>query len=282
MFVGLSLPLFGQSLITHGGTPSVFPDGSSIAFTSNRDGADDVFVISERGIGEKQLTRTVDQKGLLGWSTDGQVIFSIFNNDASRIYTIGPDGKSQREIGGVPGHAVTLSPDGSRILYMAGTWTAPRLTVSALDGSSTQQITDGSSIAWNSQWSPDGKRIAFTGRDASNGLAVIIMNSDGSQRRQVTHFPTDQGRAQWPAWSPDGRQLAIQVNNHEAHSSQLWILDVSTGEAHKLAAHDQPYLDETPSWFPDGKRIAFQSNRTGRMEIWVANMDGTGQREVTK
>ena len=65
------------------------------------------------------------------------------------------------------------------------------------------------------------------------------------------------------------------------NSAHIWVVDVATGRAHILAAHDQPYADETPSWFPDGKRIAFQSNRTGRMEIWVMNVDGSKQRQVT-
>jgi Tol biopolymer transport system component len=89
------------------------------------------------------------------------------------------------------------------------------------------------------------------------------------------------GRAQWPVWSPDGRELAIQVNDLEAHSCHIWIVNAATGDARKLAAHAEPYLDETPSWFPDGKRIAFQSNRTGRMEVWVMNADGSSPRQVT-
>jgi Tol biopolymer transport system component len=59
------------------------------------------------------------------------------------------------------------------------------------------------------------------------------------------------------------------------------MIDLASGSARKLGEHDQAYLDETPSWFPDGQRIAFQSNRTGQMEIWVMNADGSYQREVT-
>jgi len=36
------------------------------------------------------------------------------------------------------------------------------------------------------------------------------------------------------------------------------------------------------SWFPDEQRIAFQSDRSGRMEIWVMNADGSGATQVTK
>jgi TolB protein len=175
-----------------------------------------------------------------------------------------------------------LSPNGKRIVYMGGTWTATRLMVAAVDGSDAKLINDGSSIAWNSHWSPDGKRIAFTGKNESGeGLAVFVMNVDGSERHQVTHIKLEEGNAQWPVWSRNGRQLAIQVSNLKLHSGHIWVVDLTLGEAHKLAAHERPYLDETPYWFPDGKRIAFQSNRTGRMEVWVMNTDGSGQRQVT-
>jgi Tol biopolymer transport system component len=58
-------------------------------------------------------------------------------------------------------------------------------------------------------------------------------------------------------------------------------VDVKTGSAIKLAAHDKPLLDETPAWFPDGKRIAFQSDRSGRMAIWSMKVDGTELRQIT-
>jgi Tol biopolymer transport system component len=166
---------------------------------------------------------------------------------------------------------------------MAGTWMASKLTISAADGSGPKEITDGSSIAWNSQWSPDGKMIAFTGRDDPKGeLAVYLMNADGSSVRHLTHVAPEEGGAQVARWSPDGTRLAFQVNSRtQKGSAHVWIIDLATGATRKLASHSEAYLDETPSWFPDGKRLAFQSNRTGTMEVWVMNADGSGARQLT-
>jgi TolB protein len=264
--------------------PVVSLDGSRIAFTSDRGGAVDLFVISRDGSHERQLTQTTEAEGNLAWTANSkQILFSVFKDDRSRLYAIDLDGRNQSEIVNVQGRAPTLSPDGRRLLYMSGTWTATRLMVSAVDGSNAKQITDGSSIAWNTHWSPDGKRIAFTGRDnPQSELAVLVMNADGSLPRKVTNISREEGGAQWPVWSPDGRRLAIQVNNRvQRNSAHIWIVDVTTAQAQKLAAHAEAYLDEAPSWFPDGKQIAFQSNRTGRMEVWVMKTDGSGARQIT-
>lgn len=266
------------------GEPIVSPDGSRIAFTSNRGGAEDVFIISANGRNERQVTNTREHEGNLAWAANGkQILFSVFKDNTSHLYEIDVDGKNQHELASVPGRAPTLSPDGRRLVYMAGTWTATRLMVSALDGTNAKQITDGSSIAWNNHWSPDGKLMAFTGRNDPKGeLAVFVMNVDGSSPRQVTHIPPEEGGAQWPVWSPDGRRLAIQVNSRAQKSSaHIWVVDAATGQAQKLATHTEAYLDETPSWFPDGKRLAFQSNRTGKMEVWVMNADGSGAKQLT-
>jgi Tol biopolymer transport system component len=266
------------------GLPVVSPNGKLIAFNSNSGGEDDLFVISANGKDQRQLTHTPEDEGNLAWTTNGkEILFSVFKDGMSRLFAIEPNGKNQRELARAPGRAPTLSPEGKRLVYMAGSWTATRLTVSLLDGTNARQITDDSSIAWNNHWSPDGKRIAFTSREnPKSELAVFVMNADGSGRRQVTHIPAEEGGAQWPVWSPNGRLLAVQVNSRTTkNSAHIWIVDAATGDAHKIAAHSAAYVDETPSWFPDGKRIAFQSNRTGRMEVWVMNADGSGARQLT-
>ncbi len=157
-----------------------------------------------------------------------------------------------------------------------------RLLSASLDGKSIRQLNDGSSIAWNCAWSPDGARIAFTGRDDAGVLHVFVLNADGTGRRQLTHLAKVEGQAQVPAWSPDGHQIAFQTTAEAGKPGHIWIADAETGVARKLASHTEPYADEVPSWFPDGKRLAFQSNRTRRMEIWVMNSSGSGVQQITR
>lgn len=143
-------------------------------------------------------------------------------------------------------------------------------------------ISTGQAPAWNAKWSPNGARIAFTGRAPGNPqLQVWVMNADGTQSAPLTHLAPQEGRAQVPDWSPDGRAIAFQANTPD-RSSHLWRVDVTTGVSTRLLAHADVFMDETPAWFRDGTRLAFQSTRTGRWEIWSVNVDGTDLRQVTR
>src|SRR5580765_3952186 len=98
--------------MNHGSAPAVSPDGSKIAFLSDRDGATDIYIISADGRGESRLTNTPDVESQPGWSADGKEIrFTVFANEVSRIYSIEPTGKNQKLLGSVPGRAMRVSPD---------------------------------------------------------------------------------------------------------------------------------------------------------------------------
>jgi TolB protein len=147
-----------------------------------------------------------------------------------------------------------------------------------VDGSHPVAVTDGTGVAWNPEWSPDGRAIAYTGR-TNDRLNIWLVSSGGTSPRQLTHIESAEGQAQVPAWSPDGRTLAIQVSGKE--DGHTWLVDAATGDAHEIAPHATRYHDEIPAWFPDGKRLAFQSDRTGTMQVWTMNTDGSDQRQVT-
>ncbi len=262
-------------------SPVVSPDGSRIAFLSNRDGQPDLYVMRSDGTNVTRLTRSAEHEAAPYWSADSrQIRFVVGGKDSSRIDAIDVDGANQKTIGTVPGRVVGFNRTGTRVFVARGTWTEVTLLLTDLDGSHPKQLTDGSSVAWNPKSSPDGKVIAYTGRDANKILHIYIMDADGPNPRQLTHIDSSEGQGQCPAWSPDGRRLAIQTTRKDG-PGHVWIIDYPSGTAHKLAAHEATFEDELPVWFPDGKRLAFQSNRSGRMEVWTMNADGTHLRQLT-
>jgi dipeptidyl aminopeptidase/acylaminoacyl peptidase len=48
-----------------------------------------------------------------------------------------------------------------------------------------------------------------------------------------------------------------------------------------LSAQEVPFLNINPSWSPDGKRLVFESRRHGAPELYIINVDGSGERRLT-
>ena len=162
-----------------------------------------------------------------------------------------------------------------------------QISIARRDGSEAHAVSDGTGALWGPAVSPDGAQVAFGRSVPGEGLNVWVMNLDGTSARAVTHLSDAEGHAQMPAWSPDGKRLAIQVSGRRGGESgpeygQIWIVELEGGKTTRLTPADAPYRDEVPAWFPDGSRLAFQSDRSGRMEIWTMNADGSKPRQVTR
>ena len=273
--------------VINGGLPSVSPQGDAIAFLSNRSGTYDLYVTTADGAELIQITKDNAPESAPFWTREARVVFSIWADNASTVYAASSRAPQPVVIGKIPGRQPIVSPDGNKLIYSRGVYPSMHIEESALDGSNVRQLTKTPSAAFNAVYSPDQKQVAFARSDSTRQLQLWVMNADWSGERQLTRFSTDDGSPQWPSWSPDGTRLAIQSGKYNRNAptentAHIWIIDVKSGAATKLNAHSTPYLDETPSWFPDGKRIAFQSDRSGRMEVWVMNADGTGAKQVTK
>jgi TolB protein len=269
-----------QSQVTSNSDPVVSPDGRHVAFISNRGGVPNVFVIDSDGANERRLTSVRSSKAQ--WSPDGNtVLFSGAAADSGRVFAVAITGGDVRPVASIAGRGPVLSPDGNSVVYLSGPWTSTATMVARPDGSGARRIAGGEATAWNGAWSPDSKRIAYTYGDSSRRLQVHVVGADGGGDVPVTRMSADDGSAQLPAWSADGKRLAVQVNNISAGNAHIWTIELATGKARKLAPHVEKFLDEIPSWFPDGKHLVFQSNRSGRTEVWVMDSDGTHFRQIT-
>lgn len=133
-------------------------------------------------------------------------------------------------------------------------------------------------------WSPDGKRIAFTrtrdGRFAHR-TDVWVVDADGGNARQLTSTIAS---AAFPRWSPDGRFIALIGSEHDGDAQMhLWLHDVRTGATRALGDDDIEVVSgRTVFWSHDSTRLYFVLARHGRQEVAsIAVPDGTLQRVIT-
>ena len=77
--------------------PAWSPDGRKIAFTSERDGNSEVYVMNANGSGQRNLTRDPAYDADPTWSPDGRKIAFVSNRDGSyQVYDMNADGSGQR------------------------------------------------------------------------------------------------------------------------------------------------------------------------------------------
>src|SRR5262249_48973846 len=107
------------------------------------------------------------------------------------------------------------------------------------------------------QVSPDGKRVAFTVKDAvtdgdqSEYLTHIhLANTDGSEPLQLTQGTRSCDN---PQWSPDGSVIAF--TSTRAGKRDIWLIRPRGGEAQQLTSVKTAV--GSFKWAPDGKAIAY-------------------------
>jgi len=74
--------------------------------------------------------------------------------------------------------------------------------------------------------------------------------------------------------SPDGRVIVFDL------VGDLYLLPVGGGRATRITSGSA--IDAEPKFSPDGSRIVFVSDRSGDMNLWIANSDGSGARPLTR
>jgi WD40 repeat protein len=154
-------------------------------------------------------------------------------------------------------------------------------------GTATRQLTGGRDD--NPAWSPDGRRIAFVRYVSRNEILVgdlYLMNADGSnvvRRASGSDLAAPGGGdAQGfrsPAWSPDGRKLAVDHGNCK-YDCNIYLMSADDDGNPPVHLAD---LAAQPTWSPDGKKIAFVSlsGDDGYHALHVMNADGSQVTPIT-
>jgi TolB protein len=171
----------------------------------------------------------------------------------------------------------TLAPDGTRMVFIKVLEGHEQLFMADIDGRNEHQITHDPTDKEDPAWSPDGRQLAYVLIGRKNSLRV--MNLDGSGDRAIS--PPTQSPIH-PEWTMDGHAL-LYCTNDDLHPPQkndadIFRVELDTG---RIATVISGGVNTYPVPSPDGSKIAFRKMIGTNSEVFVANSDGSGLKNLT-
>ena len=179
--------------------PAFSPDGTRLAFSSNRDGNSEIYVMDRDGSNLRRITNHPSIDSTPTWSPTGaQIAFTSERGGSPGIYVVGIDGLGLRRISSdTYADRATWSPAPlNEIAYAARTGPGYDIKVLNIASGQTRQITFGEGSNESPAWAPNGRHMAFTSTRVGR-TQVFTVDLDGKNVRQMTR----DGNNFYPNWS---------------------------------------------------------------------------------
>jgi eukaryotic-like serine/threonine-protein kinase len=214
----------------------------------------------------------LDQGVLSDLSPDGKTILIDYTGEGSgtngATFLRKTDGSPAVRLG--DGMGARLSPDGKRALAVR--FTPPQIVLLPT-GAGEERVLERGPIeqyAWGAIWVPDGKRVAFLGREPGRDWRCYIQSIEGGPPRPVT----PEGTTEWMLISPDGRSL---IASDAQRQRSFYPVE---GGAPQPILHLES-ADEIIGWSGDGRSL-YVAN-VNEMPIRVYRFDpASGHKELLK
>jgi dipeptidyl aminopeptidase/acylaminoacyl peptidase len=252
-----------------GSSPRWSPDGSQIAFVSDRGAyGNGVFVIPASGGEPTELARHRGNIGGLTWSPDGTTLAYTSPFDPEDPDDLGPDEKAAPRVRVVQRYDYKQDNRGFLNDVRQQIWLV------GVDGSGKRRLTEDRFDFEFPQWSPDGKTLAakIPLRNGMEGQLGLVDVATGA----VTRVGPEHGTLGIWAWSPDGRSIFFAGDTKQTWQYDLFLYEVARGTIERLTDDlpvqpDAGFATVTPPTQPvwlDDETVLFHAFRGGSSGLY--------------
>jgi len=228
--------------------PRFSPDGTKIAFTSDRDGGGtDMYIMNIDGSNLKRLTNNDSIIDLFCFSPDGtKIVFTSTRDGNPQIYIMNIDGSNQERLSNNKYNESLpyFSPDGLKIAFVAARDDNGEIYVMNIDGSNQKNLTNHGSKDIFSCFSPDGSKIIFTSYRDGENPEIYIMNIDGSNQKNLTN---NVSKDESPCFSQDGTKIAF--TSYRDGNGEIYVMNIDGSNQKNLTNNE--HRDFYPCFFPE-------------------------------
>ena len=202
--------------------PAWSPDGSTIAFDSNRAfdrGGQDIYSINADGTNLQRLTDSDMFESGPRWSPDGsRLAFTAIGSsrgDYGSIFVMNADGSNQRQLVDVTGAGdPNWSPDGEWIAFSTGRFSRTVISSDQTEPTNTRLSRSTMSGRWP-RWSPDGALLAWIAHDDEGSFdGIVVYDLEAGDDHLIT------GVSGVIEWSPDGAWIAVAMPERDLSGNE--------------------------------------------------------------